>query len=195
MRDLRAALTQATVRLDRIEQEYGARLDKLGQRIDQDTSSPSADIAARLDSLEKRAAAPVAPGSEYADVAARLDKLEKKVAAAAGPAPGLAEISTRLGRLEKSAAVAAPVTAKPLPAAGPKPSTLVARAGPSASNEIAKPDSTKPLLRDYSIEDVQGGMAVVDSRYGAQQVGPGDFIPGAGRVLRIERRRTAIGSS
>ena len=39
MRDLRAALTQATIRLDRIEQEYGARLDKLGQRIDQDTSS------------------------------------------------------------------------------------------------------------------------------------------------------------
>ena len=31
-------------------------------------------------------------------------------------------------------------------------------------------------------------MAVVDSRYGAQQVGPGVFIPGAGRVLRIERR-------
>ena len=75
-------------------------------------------------------------------------------AAASGPAPGLAEISTRLGRLEKSAAVAAPVTAKPLPAAGPKPSALVARAESSASNEIAKPDSAKPLLRDYSIEDV-----------------------------------------
>ena len=31
-------------------------------------------------------------------------------------------------------------------------------------------------------------MALVDGRYGVQQVGPGDFIPGAGRVLRIERR-------
>ena len=110
-----------------------------------------ADIESKLDRLEKKAAA---PGAENADIAARLDKLEKKVAVAAGPAPGLAEIATRLSRLEKSAAVATPVTAKPLPAAGPKPSTLVARAESSASNEIARPDSPKPLLRDYSIEDV-----------------------------------------
>ncbi len=44
------------------------------------------------------------------------------------------------------------------------------------------------MLRGYTVDDVQGGMAVVDSRFGPQQVAPGDFIPGAGRVLRIERR-------
>jgi hypothetical protein len=44
------------------------------------------------------------------------------------------------------------------------------------------------LLQNYTIEDVRDGIAVVDSRYGSQQVAPGDFIPGAGRVLRIERR-------
>jgi len=60
----------------------------------------------------------------------------------------------------------------------------MATAEPSASS----PENPKPLLRDYSVEDVQDGIALVDGRYGPQQVVPGDFIPGAGRVLRIERR-------
>ena len=86
MRDPRAALTQLTVRLDQIEHEYGSRLDKLSERVDQDSSSRFADIAARLDRLEKKAALPATPVSESADVVARLDKLEKRVAVAAGPA-------------------------------------------------------------------------------------------------------------
>ena len=45
IRDPSAALTQLTVRLDQIEHEYGARLDKLSERLDQDSSSRLADIA------------------------------------------------------------------------------------------------------------------------------------------------------
>ena len=188
MRDLSAALTQVTIRLDQIEHEYGARLDKLGDRIDQNSSSTFADITGRLDELEKKAAVPATPASEFADVGARLDKLEKSVAVAAVPASEFANITTRLNRLEKRAAVPAVSSATPLPLATPKQSTHTARAEPSASNEIARPDNPRPLLRDYSVEDVQDGTAVVDGRYGPQQVAPGDFIPGAGRVLRIERR-------
>ena len=186
MRDLSAALTQVTIRLDQIEQQHGARLDKLGERIDQDSSARSADVAARLE--EKKAAAPAASASEFADVVARLDKLEKKAAAPAAPASEFADIKTRLNKLEKAAAVSAASSAKSLLPATPKQSTLAARAERSASNEIARPENPKPLLRDYSVEDVQDGMAVVDGRYGPQQVAPGDFIRGAGRVLRIERR-------
>jgi len=189
MRDLSAALTQVTIRLDQIEHEYGARLDKLDERTDQNSSSRFADIAGRLDKLEKKAAVPAAPASEFADVKARLDKVEKSVAVAAAPASEFADLTTRLNRLEKrAAAVPATSSATPLPPAAPKQLTHTARAEPSASNEIAKPDNPRPLLRDYSVEDVQGGIAVVDGRYGPQQVAPGDFIPGAGRVLRIERR-------
>jgi tetrahydromethanopterin S-methyltransferase subunit G len=188
IRDLGAALTQVTVRLDQIEHEYGARLDKLGERVDQDSSSRFADIAVRLDKLEKKAASPATPGSEFADVVARLDKLEKRVAVAAAPASEFADITTRLNKLEKRAAVPATSSANPLPPAAPKQSSLMARAEPSTPNEIARPDSPGPLLRDYRVEDVRDGIAVVDSRYGPQSVAPGDFIPGAGRVLRIERR-------
>jgi hypothetical protein len=56
------------------------------QKIDQDSSSRFADIAARLDKLEKIAALPATPASESANVVARLDKLEKKVTVAAAPA-------------------------------------------------------------------------------------------------------------
>ena len=106
MRDLSAALTQLTVRLDQIEHEYGARLDKLSERVDQDSSSRLADIAARLDRLEKKAALPATPAPEAADVVARLDKLEKRVAVTAGPASEIAGLTTRLNKLEKRAAVA-----------------------------------------------------------------------------------------
>jgi hypothetical protein len=87
--------------------------------------------------------------------------------------------------LEKRAAAPAASSATPLPPVAPKQS---ARAETSASNEIARPDSPRPLLRDYRVEDVRGGVAMVDGRYGTQEVAPGDYIPGAGRVLRIERR-------
>ena len=104
MRDPRAALTQLTVRLDQIEHEYGPRLDKLSERVDQNSASRFADIAARLDKLEKIAALPATPVSESADVVARLDKLEKKVAVTAAPASEIAGLTTRLNKLEKKAA-------------------------------------------------------------------------------------------
>jgi hypothetical protein len=188
MRDIGAALTQVTVRLDQIEHEYGARLDKLSQRVDQDPSSSRfADIAARLDRLEKKPASPAAPASEIADVVARLDRLEKRTAVAAAPASEFADITTRLSKLEKRA-VPAPSSAKPLASASPNQSSLMAGQEPSASNETARPDNPGPLLREYSVENVRDGVAVIDSRYGPQEVARGDFIPGAGRVLRIEKR-------
>jgi hypothetical protein len=188
MRDLSAALTQVTVRLEQIEHEYGSQLDKLSERVDQDSSSRFADIGARLDKLEKKAALPATPASESADVVARLDKLEKRAAVAAAPASEIVDITRRLNKLEKRAAVPAPSSANPLPPAAQKQSSLVARAEPSAPNEMARSDSPGPVLRDYSVEDVREGIAVVDSRYGPQEIAPGDLIPGAGRVLRIEKR-------
>jgi hypothetical protein len=188
MRDLNAALTPLTVRLDQIEHEYGARLDKLSERVDQDSSSRFADIAARLDKLEKKAALPATPVSESADVVARLDKLEKRVAVAAGPASEIAGLTTRLNKLEKRAALAGARSADPLSPAAPKQSLPMARGEPSAPNETARSENPGPLLRDYSVENVRDGVAVVDSRYGPQEVAPGDSIPGAGRVLRIEKR-------
>jgi len=185
VRDLAAALAQATSRLDRIERETGARLDALGERVDQNAASRLPEIAARLDALEQRTAAP-ASAPDLAGTAARLETLEKRVAAASQPSAQWAELSARLDRLDKKAAAQTASAAKPLPPTAPKHPTLAARAQPYAENDFA--GAPRRLLRDYAVEAVQGGMALVDGRYGPQQVAPGDFLPGAGRVLRIERR-------
>jgi hypothetical protein len=182
-----ASLTQLTIRLDQFERDYGARLDKFGERVDQDTSARFADAAARLDKLEQKAAAP-ANSAEFAEVVARLDKLERKVVSVQ-PASEITDITTRLDKLERLGNVAAPSSsAKPFLSASQKQSKPMARAEPSASIQRARPSGPAPLLQNYTIEDVRDGIAVIDSRYGSQQVAPGDFIPGAGRVLRIERR-------
>ncbi len=136
-RDLNAALTQLTGRLDRVEQTYGARLDKLSERVDQDFSARFADIASRLDKLEKKAASPATPALELAQVVARLDKLERRVAVAATSA---SELTTRLNKLERRAAVAGAISASPLPPAALRQSSVMARAKPSASNETGRSD-------------------------------------------------------
>jgi hypothetical protein len=204
VRDFGAALVQVTIRLDQIEHDYGARLDKLDERIDQHSASGSADIAAAPASaavaptsvpaapVSETPAAPASvaapPVSELADVVARLDNLEKRVAVAGAPVSELADLKAKIDRLEKRATVTTAGSVKAVPPAPPKQSALMAKAESSASNEILRPDNQRPLLRDYSVEAVQGGIAVVDGRNGPQEVAPGDFIPGAGRVLRIERR-------
>ena len=55
-------------------------------------------------------------------------------------------------------------------------------------NEATRPGAQGPALRGFSIVDVRDGVAVINNRYGWQRVAPGDLVPGAGRVLRIERR-------
>ena len=109
IRDLGAALTQVTIRLDQIEHDYGARMDQLGERIDQNAS-----LAARLDALEKKAGVPAAPASQLVDITTRLNKLEKTAAVPAAPGSEFADLTARLNRLEKRAAGSAASSATPL---------------------------------------------------------------------------------
>jgi hypothetical protein len=44
----------------------------------------------------------------------------------------------------------------------------------------------KPLLRGYVVLDARDDVALVGGRYGEREVRQGDFLPGAGRVERIE---------
>jgi hypothetical protein len=137
-RDLGGALAQLTARVDRVDHDQSARLDKLADRIDHESTARIADLSTRLDKLEKKQAAAVA------------------------------------------AAVPAPSPRQAAPAAKPDPGVADETTG-----SIAKPQAP---LRGYWLVEVQNGSAIVDGRDGPQQVAPGDFLPGAGRVQRIERR-------
>ena len=130
-RDFGAALSQLSTRVEHIERDQSAHLDKVSDKLDRDSAARMADIASRLDKLEKKAAGPVV-------------------------------------------AAAAPVATK---------------APPSVSNETTGSiDRPVQRLRGFSLEEVRDGFAIIVSRDGPQSVAPGDFIPGAGKVSRIERR-------
>jgi cell division septation protein DedD len=57
-RDAGGAVTQLASRMDRLEKDQSARLDKLAERMDHDSATRVADLTSRLDKLEAKAAAP-----------------------------------------------------------------------------------------------------------------------------------------
>src|SRR5579883_606260 len=168
-RDLSATVAQLNARLDRLEHEQQARLDKLGERLERDAAAHgadaqarAADLAARLDRLEK------------ADVAARLDKIEK------------ADLAARMEKIEKKVATQSAAALPP-----PPPQKDATAASPGVSNEVTgsieKQHPTEPIRGWYLLE-IRNGSALVESKQGMRQVAPGDSLPGAGRVERFEKR-------
>ena len=141
-RDVGGAVTQLGARVEKLEKDQSARLDKLGDRLDHDAAARLAEMTARLDKIETRTATAVA-------------------------------------------AATAPPAAKPTPTNRP---AEMAKAAPVVSNDptgaIEKP---RPQLRGYRLAAIRNGYAMIDSPNGQFAVGPGDFVPGGGRVLRIER--------
>jgi len=142
-----------------------AGLAQLSARFDKAQHDQDARLAKLSDKIDHDGA------SRTADIVARLDKLEKKPAApvvAAIPAP----VTPAPGptTLQKQA------TALPTPAAAPSAET---------TGSIGRP---RPVLQAFVLRDVHNGLALIEGRDGEREVGPGDILPGAGRVERIERR-------
>jgi hypothetical protein len=131
-RELSAAIAQLSQRVEKLDREQGAKLDKLGQRVDQETTARTADMTARLDRLEKKPAP---------------------------PAPG------------------------PAPAPSPAPAKFGGAVSMDTTGSITRP---RPALRGYVVLGAQGDTALVGGRYGERAVRTGDFLPGAGRVERVE---------
>jgi hypothetical protein len=70
VRDLSANLGQTNARIDKLERDHGARLDKLADRFDHETAGKLADLSSKL-----------------ADLSGRVDKVEKRPVAAVAVAP------------------------------------------------------------------------------------------------------------
>jgi hypothetical protein len=106
---------------------------------------------------------------QLAKIAERLDHVER---AQIDPTLKLAHIADTVDRLDKRG-VAAPEVTGTIPAAQP----------PAAD---AKPQER--LLRDWIVEDVRRGRALVLNRYGGVfNVSSGSVLPGLGRVETIKR--------
>jgi hypothetical protein len=133
-RELGSAIAQLSQRVEKLDREQGAKIDKLGDRVDHDNSTRTAEITARLDKLEKKPQPP-----------------------AAAPPP-------------------------PPPPQPPK-------FGPNvAMDTTGSIDRPKPMLSGYVVLGAQDDTALIGGRYGERAVRPGDFLPGAGRIERVERQ-------
>jgi hypothetical protein len=185
--ELQKSVTALKTRIDALEvarsQEQTAELKKTLSEIKsaataaQGAQGALAQLAQRVDKIDK-------------EQNTRLDKLGEKVDQAS--ANRFAEIVARLEKLEKRpmtvalAQPAPPPKPLPLPPAAPaaKPSPI-----PAVSNDVTGSiERPKPVLRGFTLDDVRGGVAYIESRDGPFTVSAGDTLPGAGKVLRIERR-------
>jgi hypothetical protein len=133
-REISGALTQLSQRVDKLDHEAAAKVDKLTERVDHEASAVTAGLNTRIDKLEQKIAAPP-------------------------PAP--------------------------LQVAQPKPAPR-SKFDNVAMDKTGSIERPKPVLRGYVVLDARDDVALVGGRYGEREVRQGDFLPGAGRVERIE---------
>ena len=60
-KDLSGALAQLAQRVDKLDRDENAKVDKLNERVDRETSAQAAELAARIDKLEKKVVASAVP--------------------------------------------------------------------------------------------------------------------------------------
>jgi hypothetical protein len=137
-REFSGALAQLSQRVDKLDREESAKVDKLTERVDHDASALTVGLSTRI------------------------DKLEQKIVPPALPPPQAAQAKQ--------------------PPTRPKFAGAISMEG---TGSIERP---RPLLRGYIVLDARDDVALVGGRYGAREVHQGDFLPGAGRVERIELR-------
>jgi hypothetical protein len=133
-----------------------------------------AELSALKASLD--AAARNASG-QFAKLADRLDHMER---AQIEPALKLARIADAVDRLDKKNVTASAATAA-LETTG-----SIASAPPAATADAKLPDKVIP---DWIVQDVRGGRALIESRYGAVfEVAAGSVLPGLGRIDAVKRQ-------
>jgi uncharacterized protein YoxC len=139
--ELGSALSQLSQRVEKLDREASAKVEKLGERFDHEATAETAELSARIEKLEKKVVAAAAPTSS--------------------PPPG------------------APAQPRQ-PAVAPK---FGANVSMETTGSIQRP---RTLLRRYVVLGVRDDVALIEGRDGERAVRPGDVLPGAGRVERIE---------
>jgi hypothetical protein len=115
---------------------------------------------------------------------AKVDRLSERVDH--GASALTAELSSRVDKLEKKIFAPVPAPLQPAPIKQPPvPPTFSADVSMEPTGSIERP---RPLLRGYVVLAARDDVALVGGRYGEREVRQGDFLPGAGRVERIERK-------
>lgn len=183
-----------------------AKLDSLDKRSD---APERGTLEAKLNSLDRKIEANHVDAANVAvQIAARLEKNDKSMErleaaiSANSSVPATANDDAK-GGVKPAPKVAAPAPAAAISAKPPVPSTAsndakgsvkpaakVAAPAPAATagGAYAKTADAARPIGDYTVREVQDGIALVQGRAGGlYEVGPGDRLPGAGRVLAVEK--------
>jgi hypothetical protein len=134
-REFSGALSQLSQRVDKLDHEESAKVDKLTERVDHEATAVTAGLSSRIDKLEQKMTPPAPP--------------PQTAAAKQSPARPKFDADVSMDR----------------------------------TGSIERP---RPLLRGYVVLDARDDVALIGGRYGEREVRQGDFLPGAGRVERIE---------
>jgi hypothetical protein len=134
-REFSGALAQLSQRVDKLDHEASAKVDKLTERVDREATAVTAGLSTRM------------------------DKLEQKIAPPPPAPPQVTQVKQTPAR--------------------PKFDNV-------AMDRTSSIDRPRPLLRGYVVLDARDDMALVGGRFGEREVRQGDYLPGAGRVERIE---------
>lgn len=132
------------------------------EAVKNDTNSTIGQLGAKLDHSQHE------PAAKLQQIADRLERIEKQVAG---------------NTAANGSAAAAKSLARPIP---PPPVQKISSVSRTAS--YGETDRPFPLISNWVVRDVYDGIALVEGEYGAIEVGPGENIPGAGRVKSIEKR-------
>lgn len=164
-----AELTRETHRLRASLEKQASELRSAQRQVSEIGSGQArAASAASAASAAAQTAAAAA-----AQVSAKLDKAEKDASAR------FEQQTARVERLERLAAD--PVVTSSIP----KGKTAGATPSPVGRTLGTPTPSMGP--NEFVLRSVRNGVAVVQTRRGLIEVGPGDVIPGVGRVQRIAR--------
>jgi hypothetical protein len=118
--------------------------------------------------------------SQFAKLADRLDHIERVQIESATK---LAHVGDAMDRLEKKTVTAA---AAPPASAAPETTGSIANSQPPAAAETKAPDK---VLRDWIVQDVRAGHALVENSHGGVfDVAAGGVLPGLGHVDTIKRQ-------
>ena len=127
-----------------------------------------AALKANIDNASRNA------NNQFAKLADRLDRVER---AQSDPMTKLAHIADAVDRLEKRAATAA---------APETTGSIATTPSSTAANESKQPEK---ILRDWVVDEVRSGRALIENRYGAVFTATvGSVLPGLGHVETIKRQ-------
>lgn len=139
-----------------------------------------AEIAALKSSIE---ASNKNANAQFAKMTERVERAEK---AQSEPAARLARSADSVERLERKSASGAASALVPLPI--PAPGPTLASAPDTTGSVVAKQQDKPPVVSGWVLREIFDGRALVESRHGLYEIGPGAPLPGLGRVETIRRQ-------